>query len=227
MSDPYLCQPCGWYHLFCSMQEIILELSLSEQARKHVHARTSHRNTVVLVNVHPLQQLSRLSSHAGRFDGKAGEDECPAPTGHGCAWNTDQSWGWIDTHATTRSWPADKPKGMEGQHTGSFTRVWSKRSANSRAPGPSPRLGRCPRFAWWMVLLSQAVAGALSSRRAVFLPRPLLSLSLLCSSGSFTALKVEAGRPGGARSPVFSGGAPAFKAAAAFPRPMQMLRARF
>lgn len=97
-----------------STQEIILEPSLSEQARKRVYARTFHRKTVRLVSVYLLQQLSRLSSHAGRFDGEAGEDECPAPTGHGCAWSTDQSWGPIDTHATTHSWPGDKANKDEG-----------------------------------------------------------------------------------------------------------------
>lgn len=135
----------------------------------------------------------------------------------------------VDRHLMpphTAGWET-RPTGMESQHTGSFPRVCSERSANSRAPGPSPRFGLSPRLAWRLGLLSQPVAGALSSRLAVFLPRPLLSPSLLCSIGSFTALKVEAGRLGGARRPLFSGGAPAFKAAAAFPRPAQVLRARF
>lgn len=74
-------------------------------------------------------------------------------------------------------------------------------------------------------LLSQAVAGALSSCCAGFLPHPLLLLSLLCSGSPQGRGPAAAGRAA-VRStrPVFSGDAPAFKAAAAFPRPAQVLR---
>lgn len=135
--------------------------------------------------------------------------------------------GGSDTHATTQ--PGGKPKAMEEQHTGSFP--WARSDGAASSPWPSPRLGRCPSaLPGGRGLLSQAVAGALSCCWAGFLPHPLLLLSLLCSSGSFPALKVEdRRRPGGgqraAPGPVFSEGAPAFKAAAAFPRPAQVLRA--
>lgn len=126
MSEPFLCQLCGWYHLFHSTQEIVLELSLSEQARKPVRARMSRRKTEVSVSVYPLQQLSRLSSYAGKFEGEAGEDECIASTGHGCAWSTDHCTILlgVDRHLMpphTAGWET-RPTGMESQHTGSFPR---------------------------------------------------------------------------------------------------------
>lgn len=47
----------------------------------------------------------------------------------------------MDTHATTRSWPGDKPT---GQPSGSFPRACSEKSANSRVPGAIPAAWAIP-----------------------------------------------------------------------------------
>lgn len=118
----------------------------------------------------------------------------------------------VDRQSCHHTQPGGKPKAVAGQHAGSFPRVYSEGAATPPSPvppGPPPRLGRCLSASpGGRELLSQAAAGALSSFWAVFLPQPLLLLSLLCSSGFFPALKVvdpaavgraAARRPGGPR----------------------------